>query len=157
MTYLSHQPGRKTTSLSFEVSQRISDISGRRTEEKSTNIAKNKEEIHNPDESPKKPKEKDDEEMKEIHKIAAQYPGQVKKINYYLRVGAHIACFFILSVLLLWTSKEWAIPMTIPKIFLCCWAILDEVTKMSVAGRHCDLEGITLNLLGVGIGMLIIR
>ncbi|MCD7892581.1 MAG: VanZ family protein [Erysipelotrichaceae bacterium] len=78
--------------------------------------------------------------------------GDIEELNIKLRKLAHIFVFFILSVLVLLTVKSWYV-----LIVLCVWAFVDEATKPWIQGRHFSLFDVSLNLVGVVIGLLFIK
>ena len=40
-------------------------------------------------------------------------------------------------------------------LLVVAWSILDEITKIPIPGRHCNLVDMVLNLVGTGIGCMI--
>lgn len=80
------------------------------------------------------------------------------KIHYILRKLAHIFLFSILAVLVLFTlflkcnnKKKYIFAI----ILMGLWSWLDEVSKVSIPGRHFSWLDTLLNLLGVIIGIII--
>ena len=87
-------------------------------------------------------------------------------INYYneihilIRHLAHVTVFAILVVLVLFTlSQKWKSR----KIFMIALSIItlwtwgDEITKISISGRHFSWRDVLLNFLGVIIGIIIFK
>lgn len=80
------------------------------------------------------------------------------EIHYTIRKLAHPFVFIIFSILVLFTiSLKW----NNKRIYICViilmslWTWLDEVTKLSITGRHFSWLDTLLNLLGVIIGIII--
>lgn len=80
------------------------------------------------------------------------------KIHYILRKLAHIFLFSILAVLVLFTlflkcnnKKKYIFAI----ILMGLWSWLDEVSKVSIPGRHFSWLDTLLNLSGVIIGIII--
>lgn len=80
------------------------------------------------------------------------------EIHYIIRKLAHPFVFCILAILVLFTlsqkckKRKIFIFATMLMIF---WAWMDEITKLSIPGRHFSWNDVSLNILGVIIGVLI--
>lgn len=80
------------------------------------------------------------------------------EIHYIIRKLAHPFVFCVFAILVLITLSQ---KRKSKKIYFCSivlislWAWLDEVTKLSIPGRHFSWYDVSLNLLGVVIGILI--
>ena len=96
--------------------------------------------------------------------------GIVKQIIEYFRIGnyneihcvirklAHPFVFCVLAILVLFTlsQKYQNIKVFIFAIILMAlWTWMDEFTKLSIPGRHFSWYDVSLNLLGVIVGILI--
>ena len=66
-----------------------------------------------------------------------------------LRRLAHVSLFLVLSVFA-GLGFGWQ-----GIVGVCVWSVLDEVTKITIPGRHCSAVDVGLNLLGTGIGILL--
>ena len=66
-----------------------------------------------------------------------------------LRSFAHVALFLVLVLFAALGFGPWSF------VFCAVWAVLDEVTKRWIPGRHCSVLDMLLNLAGVVIGMLL--
>ena len=81
----------------------------------------------------------------------------VRLLNWKLRRIAHVAVYTVLAVLMLLTFGEiWSGHAIVAVIVLAVIAVVDEVTKIPIEGRHCSAVDIGLNLLGVAIGVAVI-
>ena len=80
------------------------------------------------------------------------------EIHYIIRKLAHPFVFCVLAILVLITLSQ---KQKSKKTYFCLivlislWAWLDEITKLSIPGRHFSWYDVSLNLLGVVIGVLI--
>ena len=80
------------------------------------------------------------------------------RIHYLIRKLAHPFVFIILVILVLFTiSLKWNSKRIYIYAILVMglWAWLDELTKLSIPGRHFSWLDTFLNLLGVIIGIII--
>lgn len=80
------------------------------------------------------------------------------EIHYIIRKLAHPFVFCILAILVLFTlSQKWENRkgFIIAIIFMVLWTWMDEFTKLSIPGRHFSWYDVSLNLLGVIVGVLI--
>ena len=78
------------------------------------------------------------------------------QLNGKLRRAAHIIVFAVLTVLVLLTMMVGEITdRWIAVCLICLWAWLDEATKPLVQGRHFQWMDVGLNLIGVGIGCVV--
>ena len=81
----------------------------------------------------------------------------VRMLNWKLRRIAHVVVYTVLAILMLLTFGEiWSGHTVIAVAVLAIIAVVDEVTKIPIEGRHCSVTDIGLNLLGVAIGAVII-
>lgn len=71
-----------------------------------------------------------------------------------MRKAAYVVTFLVLSLLVSVTLKAWEIDKRYV-LLLFLWAIIDEVTKVFVPGRHCSMYEIGLNMIGVLVGVLV--
>lgn len=68
-----------------------------------------------------------------------------------LRHGAHIICYFVLTILAIASYSIWAL------IICILIALLDEISKIWLnKDRHCDIRDVFLNFMGVGLGVAIV-
>lgn len=74
----------------------------------------------------------------------------------FLRTVAHIGCFLILTILLLTTLRLAGVPVLPGVIGAVLWAWGDEWTKQFISGRHYELIDTAKNIIGVGVGCLIL-
>jgi VanZ family protein len=72
-------------------------------------------------------------------------------LNLQLRKLAHVAVFFVLTVLFCLTLYVGRKPAW-PLLFLIVWCYADERSKRWIAGRHFSWVDVGLNLLGVAAG-----
>ncbi|WP_291253884.1 VanZ family protein [Fusobacterium sp.] len=80
------------------------------------------------------------------------------KIHYIIRKLAHpfVFCIFVVLVLFTLSQKYKNRKIHVFVIMLMVlWTWIDEFTKLSVPGRHFSWYDVSLNLLGVIIGVLI--
>lgn len=77
----------------------------------------------------------------------------IQELNRQLRCMAHVTVFFVLTVLLSLTLYYGQKPIGI-LLFAAFWAWADERTKPWIEGRHFSWFDVSLNLLGVAIGVL---
>ena len=81
----------------------------------------------------------------------------VRMLNWKLRRIAHVVVYTVLAVLMLLTFGEiWSGHTVTAVIILVVIAVVDEVTKIQIEGRHCSVTDIGLNILGVAIGTAVI-
>ena len=81
----------------------------------------------------------------------------LNQLNGMLRRAAHIVVFSVLTVLTLLTMMAGKINgCWITVCLISLWAWLDEATKPLVQGRHFSWRDVGLNLIGVGIGCVVI-
>ena len=81
----------------------------------------------------------------------------VRMLNWKLRRIAHVVVYTVMAILMLLTFGEiWSGHTIIVVIVLAVIAVVDEVTKTPIEGRHCSAVDIGLNLLGVAIGTVVI-
>ena len=81
----------------------------------------------------------------------------VRMLNWKLRRIAHVVVYTVFAVLMLLTFGEiWSGHTVIAGIVLVVIAVVDEVTKIPIEGRHCSVTDIGLNLIGVAIGVMVI-
>ena len=73
-----------------------------------------------------------------------------ESLNGHLRSAAHFIIFFILTILSFWCFGFLGVAGA------AVWAALDEVTKIPVPGRHYSFKDVMKNMLGVGLGVLIV-
>ena len=77
----------------------------------------------------------------------------VRLLNWKLRRIAHVVVYIVLAILMLLTFGEmWSGHAVVAVFVLAVIAVVDEVTKIPIEGRHCSRVDIGLNLLGVAIG-----
>lgn len=74
----------------------------------------------------------------------------------FLRTAAHIGCFLILTILLLTTLQLAGAPVLPGVIGAVLWAWGDEWTKQFISGRHYELIDTAKNIIGVGLGCLVL-
>ncbi len=74
----------------------------------------------------------------------------------FLRTVAHIGCFLLFTVLLLTTLRLMKISVLPGVIVAVLWAWGDEWTKQFISGRHYELIDAAKNLIGVGLGCLVL-
>lgn len=80
------------------------------------------------------------------------------EIHYIIRKLAHPFVFSIFAVLVLFTlSLKWNSKKIyfFAIVLISLWTWLDEVTKLSIPGRHFSWEDTLLNLVGVIVGVII--
>ena len=80
------------------------------------------------------------------------------EIHYIIRKLAHPFVFCILAILVLFTlSQKWKNrkEFIIAIIFMDLWTWMDEFTKLSIPGRHFSWYDVSLNFIGVTIGVLL--
>lgn len=80
------------------------------------------------------------------------------KIHCIIRKIAHPFVFCILAILVLFTlSQKWKNRkgFIIAIIFMALWTWMDEFTKLSISGRHFSWYDVSLNFVGVIVGVLI--
>ena len=89
--------------------------------------------------------------------------GALLVLNNVLRKAAHVVLYMVLAVLALLTVRElWRVeaPRDLRNLaaaaVLLIIAVLDEVTKIPIDGRHCDAVDMCLNILGAALGTGII-
>ncbi|MBR2259037.1 MAG: VanZ family protein [Blautia sp.] len=70
-----------------------------------------------------------------------------------LRKVTHVVLFAILSFTVHLSWPETSLWARVGVVV--AWSILDEVTKIPIPGRHCNLVDVVLNLVGTGIGCMI--
>ncbi|MCD7738845.1 MAG: VanZ family protein [Lachnospiraceae bacterium] len=79
---------------------------------------------------------------------------EVGELNGILRKAAHVVTFAVLAFLLYATLDAWKMS----KVWIGCvfvWAVVDEVTKVFVPGRHCSMCEIGLNMIGMMVGIVV--
>ncbi len=76
---------------------------------------------------------------------------KINRINGKLRRFAHVFVFFVLTVLcgVAFDRYIWIVAVGL-------WAWADEATKPWIEGRHFSWYDVGLNLIGVGIGVLVV-
>ena len=80
------------------------------------------------------------------------------EIHYILRKLAHPFVFSILTILVLFTLYQKWKNMKVfifATIFIVLWTWMDEFTKLSIPGRHFSWYDVSLNFVGVIVGVLI--
>lgn len=73
-------------------------------------------------------------------------------LQHYLRRGAHVIVFLVLTILLELTLLAVGANPYHGVFFCLNWTWIDEVTKPLVKGRHFSWSDVGLNLLGVFFG-----
>lgn len=80
------------------------------------------------------------------------------EIHYIIRKLAHPFVFCVLAILVLFTLSQKCKKRKIfifATMLMILWTWMDEFTKLSIPGRHFSWYDVSLNLLGVIIGILI--
>lgn len=81
----------------------------------------------------------------------------LNRLNGKLRRAAHIIVFAVLTVLTLLTMMAGKIEgRWIAVCLIAMWSLIDETTKPLIQGRHFSWQDVGLNLIGVGIGCVVI-
>lgn len=73
-----------------------------------------------------------------------------ESLNGHLRSAAHFIIFFILTILTFWCFGFFGVAGAV------VWAVLDEVTKIPVPGRHYSFNDVMKNMVGVCLGVLLV-
>jgi hypothetical protein len=76
----------------------------------------------------------------------------VKGHGFPIRKLGHIIVYFIFSILL-WKNIFWKKNHRIEKAIICCiialgFAIFDEIHQSLIPGRHGNIQGVTIDMLG---------
>ena len=74
----------------------------------------------------------------------------VESLNGHLRSAAHFVIFFILTILSFWCFGFLGVAGAV------VWAVLDEVSKIPVPGRHYSFKDVMKNMVGVCLGVLLL-
>jgi len=77
------------------------------------------------------------------------------KLNRCLRKIAHIALFWVFTILLGMTLMFGVLPEW-PLLFAAVWSYADEATKPWIQGRHFSWIDVVLNLIGVMFGCFVL-
>jgi len=75
---------------------------------------------------------------------------KMESLNGHLRSAAHFVIFFILTILSFWCFGFLGVAGAV------VWAVLDEVTKIPVPGRHYSFKDVMKNMVGVCLGVLLV-
>ena len=75
---------------------------------------------------------------------------KMESLNGHLRSAAHFVIFTILTILSFWCFGFLGVVGAV------VWAVLDEVTKIPVPGRHYSFKDVMKNMLGVCLGVLLV-
>ena len=83
--------------------------------------------------------------------------GQVEIVSSWTRKGAHVFCFFVLTVFLMKLLRITKLQAWIGVLAAFVWCFFDEWTKRSIPGRHYSTFDVMLNVIGVLLGWLMSR
>lgn len=75
------------------------------------------------------------------------------------RLAAHFVIFFLYEILGIAVLKTYDLPYSLAWVLGglsgIFFAVITEVGKLQIAGRHCDLQEMGLNIAGVFLGMMV--
>ena len=92
--------------------------------------------------------EKGEQTKKRSIMIMSFLPSFMLPYHLIIRKIAHVFLFCVFTLLMM-NINSWLF------LFALLWGYFDEYTKRNIDGRHCDIEDIMLNILGVGVGIVI--
>lgn len=86
------------------------------------------------------------------------------KINFVhtvIRKLAHVGIYAVFGVVIYLLTVSFhrlknALGVVISSAAVVCFSVLDELHKLTISGRHCDIEDICLNILGGVIGIAVV-